>query len=203
MQDEITHPPVEHAATAFARLQTLEQAPQFEALVLVLTSHPLVRSVSQLENPAVQLMPQAPTVQVPAPFVLLHTVPQALQFCGSFFTLTSQPSDTRPLQFAKLAEQPMLQTPAVQKAVPFALLQTVAQLLQWAGSPFRLISQPFDGRPSQSAKPALHAEITQTPALQPDVAFARLHTLPQVPQLLTVVLVLVSQPLLTLPSQLL
>ena len=100
MQDEITHPPAEHAETAFARLQALEQAPQLATLVFVLISHPLVRSVSQLANPAVQLMPQTPTVQVAPPFVLLHTVPQALQFAVSVFTFTSQPSDAKPLQFA-------------------------------------------------------------------------------------------------------
>ena len=101
-----------------------------------------------------------------------------------------------------MAEQAIPQTPAVQDAVPFALLQTVAQVLQWDGSAFRLISQPFEGRPSQSAYPALQVEMTQAPAVQPDVAFARLQTLPQVPQLLAVVLVLVSQPLVALPSQL-
>ena len=95
----------------------------------------------------------------------------------------------------------MLQTPAVQEAVPFALLQTVAQVLQWAGSAFRLISQPFAGRPSQSAYPALQVETTHAPAVQPEVAFARLQTLPQDPQLVTIVFVLVSQPLPTLLSQ--
>ena len=95
----------------------------------------------------------------------------------------------------------MPQTPAVQDAVPFALLQTVAQLLQWAGSAFRLISQPFEGRPSQSAYPALQVATTHAPAVQPDVAFARLQTVPQAPQLLAVVFVLVSQPLPTLLSQ--
>ena len=94
------------------------------------------------------------------------------------------------------------QAPAEQVAVPFVLLHTAAQALQWAGSAFRLISQPFAERPSQSAYPALQVAITQAPAVHPDVAFARLHTVPQAPQLLAVVLVLVSQPLTMLLSQL-
>ena len=100
MQDEITHPPAEHAETALARLQALEQAPQFEALVFVLTSHPLVRSVSQFPYPALHAIPHCPPLQLAVPLVLLHTVPQASQFAVSVFRFTSQPSDACPLQFA-------------------------------------------------------------------------------------------------------
>ena len=80
-------------------MQAAAQAPQFDALVFVLISHPLVRTVSQFENPALQLIPQTPAVQVAPPLVLLHAVPQPLQFAASVFRFTSQPSDTRPLQF--------------------------------------------------------------------------------------------------------
>ena len=48
--------------------------------------------------------------------------------------------------------------------------------------------------PSQSAKPALHDAITQALELQPAVALAKLQTVPQEPQLIALVVVLISQP---------
>lgn len=65
-----------------------------------------------------------------------------------------------------------------------------------------LVSQPVAYEPSQLAKPALHEATVQIPDTHAAVPFATEQTLPQVPQLLTSVLVLASQPLAGLPSQL-
>ena len=64
-----------------------------------------------------------------------------------------------------------------------------------------LVSQPLAIRPSQSANPALQ-RILQAPAEQIGTALGTgEHTTPQVPQLFTLVLTFVSQPLAALPSQ--
>ena len=64
-----------------------------------------------------------------------------------------------------------------------------------------LVSQPLPRFPSQFPKPALHV-IAQLPALQPAEPLLALHTVVQVPQCPTSVLVFVSQPFDTPPSQL-
>jgi hypothetical protein len=65
-----------------------------------------------------------------------------------------------------------------------------------------LVSQPLAAIPSQLPKPALHAMTAHAPALQVSVAFGRLHARPHAPQWARAVLVLVSQPLAAIPSQL-
>lgn len=52
--------------------------------------------------------------------------------------------------------------------------------------PFTLVSQPFNGFPSQSPNPELHDTTLHAPLLQPEVAFASeqvLHVAPPMPQL--------------------
>ncbi len=65
-----------------------------------------------------------------------------------------------------------------------------------------LVSQPFCGFPSQSSHPALHTGWQVPPAQLVDAALVVAQTLPQPPQLLALVSVWVSQPLLRSPSQL-
>jgi hypothetical protein len=57
-----------------------------------------------------------------------------------------------------------------------------------------LISQPLAGLPSQSMKPVLQDLMAQFDALHVGVAFAKLHAVPQPPQLFTSLVVLISQP---------
>lgn len=94
----------------------------------------------------------------------------------------------------------MPHTPPVQVAVPFVLLQTVAQVPQWAVFVFVLISQPLAALKSQSAKPGLQA-IWHVPLLQVAVPFVVEHLVPQALQLLISAFRLTSQPLLAKPSQ--
>ena len=61
------------------------------------------------------------------------------------------------------------------------------------------VSQPLASSPSQSVKPALQ-RMPQVP-LQVAVPLVLLQTMPQPPQLLVELFVLVSQPSPTLPSQ--
>jgi hypothetical protein len=62
-------------------------------------------------------------------------------------------------------------------------------------------SQPLGTRPSQLAKPALHAPMPHTPAEQVEVPLAVEQALPQRPQLPVLLRVSTSQPLRGLPSQ--
>lgn len=61
VQPATAHTPEEQAAVAFGSEQTVPQAPQFETLVCVLVSHPLVGLLSQFAKPAAH----APSVHVP------------------------------------------------------------------------------------------------------------------------------------------
>src|SRR3970282_51512 len=95
----------------------------------------------------------------------------------------------------------MLQTPPVQPAVPFAMKHSLPQPPQCLTSPAVFTSQPFAALVSQSASGGLQALMPHLPSVQfggPQVAE---QTLPQAPQLSVLVLVLISQPLATLPSQ--
>ena len=68
------------------------------------------------------------------------------------------------------------------------------QLLQWAGSVFRLTSQPLAAAPSQLPYPAVQAPSAHTPLLQEAAAFAKLHTVEQLLQWLGSDVRLISQP---------
>ena len=64
------------------------------------------------------------------------------------------------------------------------------------------VSHPFAGLLSQSPQPELHVPIAHDPLLHAAPAFAKLHALPQSPQLPTLALMFVSHPFAALPSQL-
>ncbi len=95
----------------------------------------------------------------------------------------------------------MPQAPAAQVAVPLAALHARPQAPQLAGVTRRSTSQPLAGLPSQSPKPVLQAATVHRPQPHAATALGRLQAPPQRPQCAVAVLVLVSQPLATLPSQ--
>lgn len=79
-------------------------------------------------------------------------------------------------------------------ACPLGLpVQSLAHEPQCWGVLLRLVSQPFAGLPSQSAKPTLHETIWHVPLAQVPVPLAGAHGTLQPPQLLFV-LSCVSQP---------
>jgi hypothetical protein len=84
-----------------------------------------------------------------------------------------------------------------------AIEQTVPQPPQFAGSLAVAASQPFVAFMSQFAKPMLHAPSPHAPAAHAAEALAGAAQLrPHIPQFVTVVLVLVSQPFARFMSQL-
>jgi hypothetical protein len=89
----------------------------------------------------------------------------------------------------------------MQPGVPFATAHTLVHDPQALTLLVSVVSQPLAALASQLPKPAAQA-IEHVPALHVGVPFTVLHALPQLPQLLRLVLVLVSQPLALTLSQL-
>jgi len=91
-------------------------------------------------------------------------------------------------------------TPAEHDVDPLAFVQAVPQVPQLLMLVLVLVSQPLFGLPSQFPKPTLQPG-EQTPPAHDVVPLALVQAVPQVPQLLVLVRVSVSQPLFGLPSQ--
>ena len=123
-------PPVQVAVPFPPPLHTVPQVPQFAIFAAVLVSQPFPRLVSQFPYPVVQVIPQAPDVQVAVPFVAVHTVGQVPQCVALVCRLTSQPFARLLSQSAKPALQLIPQTLPAQLAVPFVPLHVIAQLPQ-------------------------------------------------------------------------
>jgi hypothetical protein len=146
-------------------------------------------------------------VQVSVTWFVLHLFVQDPQWLGDVRS-ASQPSLARPLQSAWVASHVTTeQTPLLQcSTAPPLVLHAKVQPPQWVASVLRLISHPSAALWLQSAKPVVHPPGGIAHAypvlvlLQTSVALAVLHTCPQAPQLLVVVMG-VSHPLATLPSQ--
>ena len=172
------------------------QPPQVATEVLMSVSQPLVcRLASQLARPAAQVPLHAlpPQVRDTMP-VPEQTVPQAPQASGSVVR-----SRHTLEQLVCPDPQVVTHTPAEQSWPP---AQTLPQAPQLLVSLLRLRSQPLPGAPSQLAKPALQLAMVHAPAAQPAVALASEQTVLQAPQLVGLVVVLVSQPSLSRPLQL-
>jgi hypothetical protein len=114
----------------------------------------------------------------------------------------SQPLVLFPSQFAKPAKQVKEQTPELQVVVAFARAgQTKPQEPQLLMFDNMATSQPSAAAPLQFAKPVLHNIIVQLPETHPIIAFGAEQVEPQFPQLFTLVLISISQPLAFIPSQ--
>src|SRR6266567_4308955 len=191
----------EHAAVPLAALQTLPQAPQLFTLTWRLVSQPSLALPLQLAKPALQEATlQTLFEHAAVPLAALQTLPQAPQLFTLTWRLVSQPSLALPLQLAKPAlQEATLQTLFEHAAVPLAALQTLPQAPQLFTLTWRLVSQPSLALPLQLAKPALQEATLQTLFEHAAVPLAALQTLPQAPQLLTLLVRLVSQPSLAMP----
>jgi hypothetical protein len=141
-----------------------------------------------------------PVEQVAVEFESAQVEPQVPQLL-SVRVDVSQPLLSTPSQFPKPAlHVAMAQLPVLQVAVALVRPQVPPQTPQFVRV-FRRVSQPLPSRPSQLPQPASHERIWQLPLPQVAVAFAREQVVPHAPQLVSVV-VDVSQPLLSMPSQL-
>jgi hypothetical protein len=116
----------------FVVLQALRHPPQLAVSVFRLVSQPLRVSLSQLENPVLQVIVQVPLLHAAVPFVEPHTLPQAPQFAVLLAVFVSQPLVSFPSQFARPGLQVMpLHTPPVHEGVPPCDGQALPQLPQF------------------------------------------------------------------------
>jgi hypothetical protein len=136
------------------------------------------------------------------PLTAEHALPQAPQWATVILVSTSQPVATTPSQLPNPASHDVIaQLPVVHDSTALDRLQATPQAPQFT----RLVSaasQPLAVFPSQSPVPAAHEAQAHTPALQEGVPLGHEHACPQVAQWLVLVCVLVSHPLMGLPSQL-
>lgn len=163
-------------------------------------SQPLFGFPSQLAKPNVQLGLQTPDAHAVVPWALAHARPQAPQSV-LVRSGASQPFDTFASQLPKFVLQVMAQAPATHVALPLLLLQALPQAPQLEALVCVLTSQPFEAAPSQFPNPAAHAPSVHVPLPHDSLAFARSHTLPHVPQSVSVAR-LASHPFVATPSQL-
>ena len=157
-----------HCEVAFARSQVSPQKLQF-LLVPSIVAHTFGGSPGQFVTPT-----STPTPQMPMTHgcVAEQPMPQAPQFIGSLWRLASQPSVGSLLQSVQPESQvAMAHTPISHAGVACGTTQDAPQAPQLAGSPWRLVSQPFAGSPSQFSKPVSHAPSTHAPAMHACDAF--------------------------------
>ena len=204
LQVASVHDPEAQVAVPLLNEQALPHAPQCMRLVLVLVSQPLPGFESQSPAPAGHV----PTAQLPATQIApapVHVRPQTPQLVTLVSRWTSQPLPGAMSQLPyPVAHVATVHAPAEQPAVAFASAQTLPHVPQLATFVETLVSQPsVRTLPLQSAKPGL-----QTPLqlLAEHVVLAMLlaeQTMPQPPQLPTLLVVSTSQPSLRkLPLQL-
>lgn len=188
---------------AFAKLHTVEQVLQWLGSDVRLISQPSPMSALQLANPVLQVvMAQVPPVQAAEAFAGAQAWPQVPQFGILVPRFISQPLDTSVSQFPKPAVQVIEHSPLAHDAVPFVELQILLQAPQLDESVVNRASQPFEYFPSQSAKPERQLATVQAEFRQAAVPLAVTQVVPHVLQLAASFVVVVSQPLPTLPSQL-
>jgi len=185
------------------RGQTVPHAPQLAVVVRVSTSQPFAGFASQFAKPGLQVNPQVPAVHVATEFATgAHALPHIPQCVVLDVTSASQPFAAVASQLPNPIAQRRAQAPAAQVAVEFAPEgQTARHEPQLAMSARTSVSHPEATLPSQSPKPALHV-MPQVPAAQAGAEFAAVaHIVVHVPQLVTLLAVLVSQPLALSRSQ--
>jgi hypothetical protein len=133
----------------------------------------------------------------------LQAVPQDPQLLTSVERLLSQPFPATPSQFPKVPSQAAIaQVLAMQLSVALGRLQVVPHRPQLVTVLVRFTSQQSTYWLLQLPKPALQVATAQMLELQAGVPLATEQTVPQAPQAVTVEVVLVSQPLSALLSQL-
>ncbi len=186
----------------FAPVQVTPHPPQLP-LLLRLVSQPLAAFPSQFPKPALhEAIAHEPLAQVAVALVREHATPQPPQL-PSELSAVSQPFAGIPSQSAKPARQAYEHEDPEHETEELGLAgQAAPQPPQWLTLLVVLTSQPSAPLLLQSPKPPLH-ENPQAELLQNELALARPgHALAHAPQWLALLVVLVSQPLVALPSQL-
>jgi len=143
-----------------------------------------------------------PDTQLADAFGNEQAIPQVPQWLTFEPRLISQPFAGTVSQLPKPALHVLSEhVLAVQTAEAFAYEHAVPHAPQLLTLFVRLVSHPFTGLLSQSPRPAEHVVVMQTPDEQPGAPPIPTQTFPHEPQLVTLVLMLVSQPSAAVPLQ--
>jgi hypothetical protein len=202
LQVPSVHAPEVHDSEAFASEQTAPHAPQFVSVVSG-DSQPSAALPLQSPKPALQACSaQDPLKQVAVACGKAHAVPHAPQFVTLLLRLVSQPFAGFASQSPKPAVHATWHAPAEQLGAPFEALQTRPHDPQLFGSVAVDTSQPVAYERSQFACAPSQLATPQVVPRHAGVPFCTVHTVPQPPQFAVLFVVAVSQPLLTLASQL-
>jgi hypothetical protein len=181
--------------------QTVPQAPQWLVLVVVVTSQPLTPLPSQLARPALHTGRQTPPEhEVLLAPVVEQTVPQAPQWLVLVVVVTSQPLAPLPSQLAR---------PALHTGSPRArgAARARGRADRAAGAAVTGVGRRSHLATVDAVAVAVGATRADTGTHTPEeheVLLAPVveQTVPQAPQWLVLVVVVTSQPLAPLPSQL-
>jgi hypothetical protein len=130
-------------------------------------------------------MLHTPLLQEGVPLAEEQAWPQAPQLLKLSVMLFSQPSAAFRLQLAHPVLQAMLHTPLVQDGVPLIELQTFPQVPQLLAAFVRLVSQPLAAFPSQLPQPEVQEDMTQILFWHAGIELEKEQTVPQAPQLVT------------------
>ena len=179
------------------------QAPQFDVFVAVLISQPFVLLPSQLANvPTHEVISHVPVLHEVFALAYAHVTPHPPQLLF-VRRLVSQPLAYKPSQSANpVLHERIVQLPLVQLGVPFATKHAMPHPPQLFTSFVIVVSHPFIEFPSQSPRPPAHIDTPHVLLLQAGVPPAGGQLFMHMPQLFTLFVVLISQPLATFMSQL-
>lgn len=146
-----------------------------------------------------QVLVQTPLLHA---VLLPHTLPTVPQLLLSLRTSTSQPLEVTPSTLKKLGRhEEMAQAPLTHEDTARGRLHTLPHTPQLEEFVLVFTSQPLLYWRSQSAKGATHDPMTHVESEQAGLLLGATHFLPQDPQLLTLVAVLISHPLEYCESQ--
>jgi hypothetical protein len=192
--------PAKQVAEALVKLHALPQVPQWVVLVPVFVSHPLVTLLSQLPQPALHAMVQAPPEHDGVPLVVEQETPQPPQLVTLALVLVSHPLAGLLSQLPQpVLQAPRVQTPVEHDSAAFGRSHSTPHPPQSVND-LSEVSQPFAALLSQLPNPDRHVGV-QTPPVHEVEPLGLVQVLPQAPQL-AVVLSATSQPLELRLSQL-
>jgi hypothetical protein len=173
VQAWMMHLPAEQVAVPFSVKHALPQPPQFATFVAVSTSHPSVALPLQSARvPPHDEIPHTLETQLAVPLPAGQTFVQLPQWSTLLDVWISQPFEASESQSWNPFAHAMEHAPSAHAATPWFVEHGVPHAPQFLMLVLRFVSQPFEARPSQSAKPSLQLAMTHLPPAHPGVPFA-------------------------------
>jgi hypothetical protein len=183
-----------HVGVALASVHAMPHAPQLLALLVVSTSQPSTAAPLQSANPVAHVpTAQAELAHFAVAWGTAHAWPQDAQLFASLVV------STQVVPLHSVGAVPG--HPDTHEYIPEDARHTGVPPLHaepvhapQCAARVRLVSQPFEATPSQSAYPARQDPMAQAPPLHVALALASAQTWPHPPQLFTSAAVCTSHP---------